>query len=150
MTKTMAGPSGDNYRILIAFMGPVGEDSYRLQSFILDLDYFKKKDEPNFYHLDLTTTDRNLSTGDKKQKILVQRWERSGNVEVKCESNRWAKQSSSPELDTILETVKAVLKIAPADARQPTEFALPPDVSQKVTGVLNSLSTSKLQCVRGG
>jgi len=150
MTKTMAGPSGDQFRILVTFMSAGNEGSYKLQSFILDINRVKKNEQPTSFYLDLTTTDRNLATGAKKQKILVQCWKTSGDVEVKCESGNWIKQSSGPDFDKISETVKAVIQIAPLDAKDPKEFELPKDVAAKITDLLNSLPTSKLQCVRDG
>src|SRR4051812_45629286 len=121
MTKTMAGPNGDHFRIIVTFLSVVSEDSMRLQSFILDIDRVKKNQQPTSFYLDLTTTDRNLTTGAKKQKILVQRWKTSGDVEVKCEGAKWIKQSSDPEFDRISETVRAVIQIAPLDAKETKE-----------------------------
>jgi len=42
MTKTMAGPNGDQFRIMVAFMAAGNGDSYKLQSFILGLKCWKK------------------------------------------------------------------------------------------------------------
>ena len=146
----MAGPAGeDQYRILVAFMGALN-DSYRLQSFILDINRVKKNEEPSSFYLDLTTTDRNLATGEKKQKILVQRWKSPSDIEVKCEGGRWTKQSPGPEINEIIETVRSVIRIAPLDAKDAKEFDLPKAVAQKITDLLNGLRTSKLQCVREG
>jgi len=146
----MAGPRGDQFRILVAFLEPVDENSASLQSFILDTDRVKKQQQPSSFYLDLTATIRNLQTGAKNQKILVQRWERSGDVEVKCEGGKWIKQASGPELDKIVGVVNAVVRIVPFDAKETTEFTLTKDVEQSVRGLLNALNTSKLQCVRNG
>jgi hypothetical protein len=150
MTKTLAGPNDDQFRIAIAFMSQGDDNSYKLQSFILDINRVKKNEQPTSFYLDLTTTVRNLTTGAKKQKILVQRWKTAGDVEVKCEASKWIKQSSDPEFDRISETVRAVVQIAPLDAKETKEFDLPKDLAAKITDLLNGLPNSKLQCVRDG
>src|SRR4051794_30005324 len=77
ITKTLAGPNDDQFRIAIAFMSQGDDNSYKLQSFILDINRVKKNEQPTSFYLDLTTTVRNLTTGAKKQKILVERWKTS-------------------------------------------------------------------------
>ncbi|MEP6848811.1 MAG: hypothetical protein ABI999_08130 [Acidobacteriota bacterium] len=57
-----------------------------------------------------TSTMRSLTTGDKRQKILVIRWEKSSDVEVKCDGGKFVKETTGPELDTIVEMVKAVVQ----------------------------------------
>jgi len=150
MTKTMAGPNGDQFRILVAFMAAGNGDSCKLQSFILDINRVKKNEQPTSFYLDLTTTDRNLETGAKKQEILVQRWKTSSDVEVKCEGGNWIKQTPGPEFDKISEAVKAIIQIAPLDPKDPKEFDLPKDVASKISDLLNGLPNSNLQCVRDG
>jgi len=150
MAKTMAGPNGDQFRILVAFMAAGNGDSYKLQSFILDINRVKKNEQPRSFYLDLTTTDRNLETGAKKQKILIQRWTTGGETEVKCEGGNWIKQTPGLEFDKVFETVKAVIQIAPLDPKDPKEFDLSKDVAAKVADLLNGLPNSKLQCVRDG
>src|SRR5262249_17803267 len=133
VTQTMAGPVGEKYRILLAFMSMEDQGSYKLQSFILDTNRVKKNEQPSAFYLDLTSTIRNTATGEKKQKILVQRWITPADVEVKCDGGKWIKQSSSPELDLITDTVKSVIQIVPLDAKDAKEFELPPDLSKKIT-----------------
>src|SRR5687767_10136350 len=84
--KIIAGPSADGqYRIAVAFMGAT-DNSYKLQSLFVTVNRAKNKNElPTEYYVDLTTTTRSLASGTKKQKILVFRWGKSGEMEVKCE-----------------------------------------------------------------
>jgi hypothetical protein len=149
ITKTTAGPNGETFRIAVAFIEPT-EDSYKLQSLFVDVNPVKKNEQPTSFYVDLTTTVRSLATGEKKQKILVIRWEKSGDVMVKCEAGKWAKQTTGPELDNIIETVKLVVQNAPLKAQEPTDFKLPPDVEKRLTAILDGLGTSTLTCVRDG
>ena len=106
---------------------------------------------PNLFYVDLTSTVRSPATGDKKQKILVLRWEKSGDIEVKCEGGKWVKETTGSELDKIVKTVKAVVQNAPLDTKgNPVEFTIPKDLEQKVISILNGLETSALKCVRDG
>ena len=126
------------------------EDSYKLQTMIIDINPVKnKKDEPNSYYVDLTTTVRSLTTGNKNQKILVIRWQKSEEVEVKCEGGKWVKESAGPELNKIVDTIHAVVQNSPLDAKKVTEFTLPQSVEQNVTAALDGLKTSSLLCIRG-
>ncbi len=149
--KIMAGPiDGGQVRIAVAFMGAT-EDSYKLQSLIVTVNRPKNKSEmPSEYYVDLTTTTRSLASGAKKQKILVFRWDKSGEMEVKCEGGKWSKHAAQPEIDKIVEVVKAVVQAAPRDAKEPVDFTLQKELEEKVVSILDSLETSNLQCVRTG
>ena len=149
--KIMAGPyEDDQFRIALAFMG-VTDDSYKLQSLIITVNRAKNKSElPTEYYVDLTTTVRSLASGAKKQKILVFRWGKSGEIKVKCEGGKWSEQAPGPEIDKIVEIVKAVVQNAPRDTKEPVDFNLPGELQEKVIAILNGLETSKLQCVRSG
>lgn len=150
MTKTMAGPNGDQFRSLIAFIYST-DDTFKMQSLILDTNKVKNKKElPSSFYVDLTSTVRSLASGEKKQKILVMKWEKPNSVEVKCEGGKWAKQEAGPELDKIIEVVMDVIRTVPLDAKEPIEFALPKDLEQKVILTLDGLQSSKLSCVRNG
>jgi hypothetical protein len=149
ITKRMAGPANGQYRIAVAFITPTDE-SYKLQSLIIDIEPVKnKKDLPTAYYADLTTTVRSLTTGSKDQKILVIRWNKGSDVEVKCDGGRWTKETTGPELDAIVEVIKQVVKNSPLDAKDTTEFTLPTALEQKITTALDSLTTSSLKCIRG-
>ena len=150
ITKIMAGPNEDQFRVLVSFIEAT-EDSYKLQSLIIDVNRVKdKQEQPTSFYVDLTTTVRSLTTGEKKQRILVLRWGKSAEIEVKCEGGKWIKQKPGPEIDKIVETVKAVIQNSPLDAKKPVEMTLPQDVKQKVTSTLNALETSTAECIRGG
>ncbi len=128
----------------------VSDDGYKMQSVIIDTSKVKKKELPEKYQVDLTSTIRSLTTGQKKQKILVLRWGKSGEVEVKCEAGKWTKQDTGPELDTVLKMVTDVLQAAPLDAKEAVDFSIPKDLDQRVISILNGLETSTLKCVRDG
>ena len=149
--QIMAGPfEGDQFRIAVAFMG-VTDDSYKLQSLIVTVNRTKNKSElPTEYYVDLTTTTRSLASGAKKQKILVFRWGKSGEIKVKCEGGKWSKQVSEPEIDNIIDIVKTVVQNSPRDTKEPIEFNLPNELQEKVIAILDGLETSYLQCVRSG
>jgi len=147
IVKVMAGPNDDQFRILVSFIGG-NKDQYELQSMIIDVNPVKdKKEAPASYYVDLTATVRNMVTDEKKQRIMILRWERSGDVEVKCEGGKWSKQTTGPELDKIVESIKAVVQNSPLDTTRPVEFTLPQSVTDKVTAVLNGLQKSKLLCI---
>jgi hypothetical protein len=149
ITKVMAGPSDDQFRIVVAYIA-ASEDQFNMQSLIIDVDPVNnKKEQPTSYYVDLTATVRSLATGAKKQRILVLRWEKSGDIEVKCDGGKWTKQTTGAELDSIVETVKTVVQNAPLDTKKTIEFTLPKAVEEKVIAVLNSLEKSKLLCIRG-
>jgi len=103
-----------------------------------------KKEQQTSNQADLTSTVRSIATGQKKQKILVLRWGKSGDIEVKCEGGKWAKQTAGPEIDDILKMVTDVLQKAPLDAREPVEFSLPTDLEQEIVSILNNLETTEL------
>lgn len=150
IAKLVAGPNDAQFRVVVAYMAPT-ETQFNMQSLIIDVNPVKnKKDLPTSYYVDITTTTRNLETGEKKQRILVIRWEKAGDVEVKCEGGRWTKENTGAELDSIVEVVKAVVQSSPLDAKKMTEFTLTKTVENKVTDLLNNLEKSKLQCVRTG
>ncbi len=78
------GPVGDQIRIVVAFIEP-SDDSYKMQSMIIDLDKIKdKKEQPSSFQVDLTATVRSLSTGEKKQKAVILRWQKPDKIELKC------------------------------------------------------------------
>jgi len=148
--KAVAGPNGDWVRVLVTFMS-TGEDSYRLQSAIIDVNRAKNKaEESTAFYVDLTTTDTLIETGAKQQKILVLRWDATSEVEVICSDGQWIKQTKGSELSNIVETIKEVIKQTPLDSKSVVEFTLPKGVTSKLASILDSLSTSKLACIRDG
>jgi hypothetical protein len=147
--KTIAGPNRGQFRIVVSVIPNTDENTWKMQSFILDIDQVRKGQQPGSYFLDLTTTRRNLTTDEKKQKILDLRWSGSGDVLVQCQDGSWQK-SAGAEIDKIMATAKAVAQIAPVETPQAIEIQLPKDVIQKITDVLNGLETSKLPCIQDG
>jgi hypothetical protein len=146
--QVMVGPSNDQFRIVVAFIEPSPE-SYIMQSMIINLDKIKNKNEqPSSFLLDLTSTVRNLSTGEKKQKILLLQWKKSGAIELKCDG-KWVKQDTpAAAIEKIVEATKTVIQSVPLDAKTPTQAKLPPEVEQNVISILNSLQTENLPCLR--
>ena len=147
--KTVAGPMQDRFQIFVTLIPETDADTWKTQSFTLDIDPIKKGQQPNSYLVDLTSNKRNLNTDEKKQKILDLHWAKTGDVQAQCQDGSWVK-SSGPEIDKIVETVKALLQIAPVETQRPIEIVLPKDITQKITEILNGLETSKLPCVRDG
>ena len=145
--KVMVGPKDDQVRIVVAFIEP-SQDSYIMQSMIIDLNPVKNRNEqPSSFQVDLTSTVRSLSTGEKKQKILLLRWKKAGEIELKC-NGKWLKQDTMLAVNNIVEAAKVVIQSVPVDAKAPTEATLTQEVEQKVTSILNALDTEKLPCLR--
>ena len=149
IASAKAGPRGDQFRVIVAFITP-NADEYRMQSLIIDVDPVKKKESPTSYVADLTTTTRNLATGEKKQRILVLRWEKSGPIEVKCDGGKWSKLGNGLELEKIVELVKTVVQNAPVETKDLVDFSLPSKIEADVLSVLNGIETSGIKCVRSG
>jgi hypothetical protein len=145
--QVMVGPGNDQTRIVAAFIEPSPE-SYTMQSMIINLDAAKnKKEQPSAFFADLTSTVRNLSSGEKKQKILLLQWKK-GAIDLKCDG-KWVKQDKADAaIEKIAEVIRSVIQSVPLDAKTPTEATLPQEVEQKVIAVLNSLQTENLPCLR--
>jgi hypothetical protein len=145
--KVMVGPNDDGIRIVVAFIEP-SQEAFSMQSMIIDLESIKnKKEQPASFQVDLTSTVRSLSTGEKRQKILLMRWKKTGEIELKCDG-KWVKRDVGSAMDKIIEATKAVIQSAPLDAKGPTEFTLSQEVEQKVSAVLNALDTEDFPCLR--
>src|SRR5215203_1934276 len=109
----------------VAFIA-INDDSYKLQSLIITVNRTKNK------------------------KILGFRWGKSGEMEVECEGGKWSKQEAGPEINKIVDMVKAVVQNSPRDAKEPVDFTLPKELEQNVNSILDGLETSTLQCIRTG
>lgn len=145
--KTMVGPNNDQIRILISFIDP-SEEGFKMQSMIIDMDKIKdSKEQPKSVFVDLTSTVRSLSTGKKDQKILLLRWNKKGEIELKCDG-KWVKQNSASATDKIVETTKFIIQNIPLNTKTPTEIALTKEIEQKIEAVLNSLYTENFPCLR--
>ncbi|HEX8368413.1 MAG TPA: hypothetical protein VF604_07710 [Pyrinomonadaceae bacterium] len=120
-----------------------------MQSMIINLEPAKnKKEQTSAFFVDLTSTVRNLSSGEKKQKILLLQWEKSGAIELNC-GGKWMKQDKSDAaIENIAEVTRAVIQSVPLDEKTTTRVTLPPEVEQKVISILNSLQTENLPCLR--
>ena len=145
--KTMVGPNNDQIRIVISFVEPL-EEGFKMQSMIIDMDKIKdNKEQPKSVFVDLTSTVRSLTTGKKDQKIFLLRWNKKGDIELKCDG-KWVKQDSASGAEKIIETTKSVIQNIPLNTKTPTEITLPQELEQKIEAVLNSLSTENLPCLR--
>ena len=145
--KFMVGPYGDQTRIIYA-VTDILPDGYKLQSMIIDMTRVKNSnEEPSSVLVDLTSTVRSLSTGEKKQKILILRWKKTGELELKCDGN-WTKQDKVAAIDTILETAKTVIQSVPLNTKTPTEVSVTPELEQKISLVFDSLNTKAMPCLR--
>ena len=147
ITKVMSGNYNNGIRIVAAFIEPSGK-TFKTQSMIIDLDSIKSNSEqPDSVSVDLTSTVRNLTTGEKKQKILQLRWKKSGEIEFRCDG-KWVKKDSDTGTEKIIEAVKAIIRVIPLKSKDTTELTLKSDVEQKIIAVLNSLDTEKFTCLR--
>ena len=147
ITNVMVGTNGDQKRIVVAFVEPT-DDSFKMQSMIVDLTPVKnKKDQPAGVFVDLTSTVRNLATGEKKQKILQLRWQKTGEVEFKCDG-KWKKLTADAATNKIVEAVTALVQIAPLNTKEPAKLNLPADIEQKIISVLDSLTIETFSCLR--
>ncbi|HEX9959944.1 MAG TPA: hypothetical protein VGB00_03370 [Pyrinomonadaceae bacterium] len=149
ISNVMVGPGNDLIRIVVSFIEEPSEQTYLLQTMIISLERVKnRKEQPSGFFVDLTSTVRNLSSGEKKQKILLLQWKKSGATELKCDG-KWKKQDKADAaIEKIAEVTKSVIESVPLDAETPTETKLPREVEQKVLSVLNSLRTENLPCLR--
>ena len=148
VTQVIAGPNGGQFRVVATFIPQTPEDTWKMQSIILDTPTVKQGQQPSWFMVDLTTTTRNLDTDVKKQKFLLIRWTPSAGIEAQC-TQGWVK-SSGGDIDKIMDAVRSLYQLAPVETRQPVQLQLTKDVEQKLTSVLNSLETSKTPCVQDG
>lgn len=147
ITKVAVGPHNDQFRIVVAFI-EASEEKFKMQSMIIDMAPIKNNQEqPSAVFVDLTTTVRTLSSGEKKQNILQLRWKKSGELELKCEG-KWVKKESNSGTDKIIEAVKSVIKNVPLNTKPGAETTLPAEVEQKAAAVLDSLNTENQSCLR--
>lgn len=149
ITKAMAGTDqAGKFKVVVAFVEPT-DTAFKTQSMIIEMSPVKKKDEqPASVFVDLTSTVRTMATGEKKQKILQLRWDKTGAIEFRCQGE-WKKQGdTTAATGKIVETVKALLEIIPMDAREPAEFKLTPALEQKITDVLDGLNPQDFSCLR--
>lgn len=146
--QTMVGPKGDQYRIIVAVV-ETSPDLFTMQSMIISLDTVKdKKELPDAFFVDLTSTVRKLSASGKNQKILLLQSKKPGAIELKCDG-KWVKQDKvEVSIEKIAEVIKTIIRSVPLDAKAPTEVKLPPEIEQKVFSVLDSLQTESLPCLR--
>jgi len=143
----MVGPHDDQTRVVIAFTDLL-EDGYRLQSMIIDLTPAKdRKEEPSAIQLDLTSTVRSLSTGAKKQKILILRWKKSEELEIRCDG-KWTKHEVGLALENVVATTKMIIQTLPLNTKTPTEFTISPEVEQKISSIFDSLNNQNVPCLR--
>jgi hypothetical protein len=117
-----------------------------MQSMIIDVNP-DKSGQPTSFLVDLTSTVRSLSTGEKIQKILLLRWKKPGEIELRCDG-KWVKQASGPALDNIVQATKAVIQSVPLGSKTPTEVSLQEDIERKASSILDGLSTETLPCLR--
>jgi hypothetical protein len=147
IVKFMAGPSGDETRIVVALTVPL-EDGYKLQSMIINMSRLSKETEqPSFVLVDLTSTVRSLATGKKKQEAFIMRWNKTGQIELKC-NGKWTRHDSNPGIEKVMEVTKSVIQNTPWDAKSPTELTLSSELEQKVAAILEGLKLADLPCLR--
>jgi hypothetical protein len=148
VSQVVAGPNGSQFRVVATLLPQTPEDTWKMQSLVLDTEQVKRGTQPSWFVLTLTTTSRNLDTDEKKQKFLLVRWTPNGGIESQC-TQGWTK-STGPEIDKIMEASRALYQLVPAGAQQTAQLQLPKDIEQKITAVLNNLETSKMPCIQDG
>jgi hypothetical protein len=148
LTQAVAGPSGDQFRIIVTMAPQTPEDTYKLQSFIVTTENVRAGQQPSWFALDLTSTTRNLDTDQKKQKFLSLRWGQAGDVAAQC-TQGWIKSTGS-DVDKITAVARSLYQVVPVDTKQPFQLQLPKDIEQKISAILDSLETSKIPCVLDG
>ena len=146
VTQVVAGPNGGQFRVVATFIPQTPEDTWKMQSFILDTPLVKQGEQPSWFMIELTTTSRNLDTDAKKQKFFALRWTPNAGIEAQC-TQGWVK-SSGAEIDKIMEASRALYQLVPVQTQQPVQLQLPKDTDQKLSAVLNNLETSKMQCIQ--
>jgi hypothetical protein len=147
LRKAMVGPYGDQVRVVVA-LTDVTQEGYRLQSMIIDVAPGKTKGEDaSEVKLDLTSTVRNLSSGAKNQKILILRWKKNGELELKCDGT-WSKHETNPALEKVIALTRTVIGTVDLNAKTPTEFKLSTDLEEKVSVLFDSLGTEDYPCLR--
>ncbi len=145
--KISVGPAEIGFRAVIAFIEPVGE-AFKMQSLIVDYDKPKdKNDLPTTFKIDVTETVRSLSTGEKKQKILILIVKNSTEIQFKCDG-KYLKKDSTPNTNKLIETVKDVLKSLPLDSKKLTDVKLSKEIEDKVNAVFKSVDTEEFPCLR--
>jgi hypothetical protein len=143
----MVGPHDNQIRVVIAFADTL-QEGYKLQTMIIDLTPIKSsKEQPSSVEVDLTSTVRSLSTGEKKQKILLLRWKKTGEIELRCDG-QWVKQDAGTAIDKFVEATKAVIQSIPLNTKTPTDVTLSQELEQKISSTFNALDTENIPCLR--
>jgi hypothetical protein len=145
--NVMTGPYEDGFRIIAAFMNEA-EDSYKLQSVIVDFKPGKNKnDPPTSVTVDLTSTVRSLKTGEKNQMSLVTRWKSTGEIEAKCDG-KWVKQASGSNLKTVVEAANTLITNSPINKDHAEQATLSPPVEQTMLALFDALNPKDYPCLR--
>ena len=145
--KFMVGSNNGQTRVLITFVEPT-EAGFNMQSMIIDLDAIKDKNEkPKSVTVDLTSTVRSLGSGKKDQKILLIRWNKNEEIEMKCDG-KWTKKDSDSAAQKIIETTKTIIQNIPLNAKEATEISLSDENIKKIESVLASMKTENFSCLR--
>lgn len=146
--KFTVGPNGDQTRIVLSFVEMANND-YKMQSMIIDLDAVKDKNErPKSVTVDLTSTVRSIGAALKKnRKILLIRWNKSEEIEMKCDDN-WTKKESDSAAQKIIETTKAVIQNVPLNGKEAIDISLPDEIVKKIESVLESMKPVNFSCLR--
>ena len=150
ISKIGAGPM-DKGHYGIAFVVTEHRDfgSSKIQSLSVTLPArIADTEMPTEFLVDLAATYRSVASGSTKRKNLVLRWGQSGEVEVRCEDGKWARQAVESEVNRIIETVKAVVREAPLGRKEFVEFSVPAKLERTITAILEDLGDTKVQCVK--
>jgi hypothetical protein len=146
--KFMIGPNGDQTRIVLSFV-EMSENDFKMQSMIIDLDAIKDKNEkPKSVTVDLTSTVRSIGAGLKKnRKVLLIRWNKNEEIEMKCDDT-WTKKDSDSAAQKIIETTKTIIQNIPLNTKETTDITFSDEVVKKVEAVLDSMKPVNFSCLR--
>lgn len=146
--KFMVGPKGDQIRIVFAVTDRSPEE-HKVQSLIVDLARIKtSNEEPSSVVVELTSTVRSLPSGEIKQKDLILRWKKTGELELRCD-DKWTKQDKGTAIDMIMEMTKTVVQSVPLNTRTFTDVLLSPELEQKILLAFESLNPETIPCLKG-
>ena len=145
--KSMVGQNNGQTRVVISF-AEMSESDFKMQSMIIDLDAIKdKNDKPKSVNIDLTSTVRALGTGKKNQKILLIRWNKNEEIEMKCDG-KWTKKASDSAARNIIETTKTIIQNIPLNAKEATDVTFSDEVVKKIEAVLDSMKIENFSCLK--
>lgn len=146
--KFTVEPNDGQTRIVLSFV-ELTENDFKLQWMIIDLDAIKDKNEQSkSVSVDLTSTVRSSGSALRRnRKILLIRWNKNGEIEMKCDEN-WAKKESDLAAQKIVEATNSIIQNVPIGSKESIDISLPDEIVKKAEAVLDSLKKENFSCLR--